>query len=377
MSSSWRRMALAPCRLLVAAAALIVLARGSAAACVGTDCMIIWSNADGGGALTVEWDFGRKMVRAFLGAPCRLGVCFYSAIDPGFITAGEPHDGFHAIAAGTAISVEIVAIDAGVTLRINDHPLTKAGDSARLGTAPSLHVHPSWLLLLPEGDQADRSIAFKFTTDSSLYEDSQVYTVLLSTAVVSTPTGGATPTPTVGPPECPGDCNADAVVSVDELVRGVRGALGAPFCVAFDLDRDGHVAVNELVAAVAAALAGCPMAPTPTPTPPASFAMIQRTIFSPSCAVATCHDATSHTGNLVLEEDASYEQLVGVAPDIFTARERGLLRVDPGQPDNSLLLLKLAGPSPDLGSRMPLVGGPLAPADIQLVRDWIAQGAPH
>ena len=59
---------------------------------------------------------------------------------------------------------------------------------------------------------------------------------------------------------CVGDCNADGVVAVDELVRGVTIALGAGTagaCIAMDPDRSGAVGVDELVFSVGAALHGC------------------------------------------------------------------------------------------------------------------------
>ena len=60
---------------------------------------------------------------------------------------------------------------------------------------------------------------------------------------------------------CRGDCNADGVVSIDELIRGtniVVGNLPANACPSLDTNGDGQVMVNELVAAVNAALTGCP-----------------------------------------------------------------------------------------------------------------------
>src|SRR4051812_36610062 len=61
---------------------------------------------------------------------------------------------------------------------------------------------------------------------------------------------------------CPGDCDGDDVVKVDELLAGVRlaggrsdGGAGA----AADREGDGTVGVDELVRAVAAALDGCPL----------------------------------------------------------------------------------------------------------------------
>lgn len=61
--------------------------------------------------------------------------------------------------------------------------------------------------------------------------------------------------------ECFGDCNQDGTVGVEELVRGVNVAVGraeVSVCTAMDRNGDERVAINELVAAVANALAGCP-----------------------------------------------------------------------------------------------------------------------
>lgn len=55
----------------------------------------------------------------------------------------------------------------------------------------------------------------------------------------------------------PGDCNGDGRVTIDELVLGVRIALGdapAAACVALDTDASGTVAIDELIVAVRAAL---------------------------------------------------------------------------------------------------------------------------
>jgi ELWxxDGT repeat protein len=63
---------------------------------------------------------------------------------------------------------------------------------------------------------------------------------------------------------CGGDCNADGVVRVDELVTLVRVALEQaplPSCVAGDTDGNGTIVVNEVVAAVGHGLSECP-APT-------------------------------------------------------------------------------------------------------------------
>ena len=68
---------------------------------------------------------------------------------------------------------------------------------------------------------------------------------------------------------CPGDCSGDGTVRVEELIVGVRIALGesaAAACPAFDANGDGSVAIDELVRAVTNALSGCPATATPTPS---------------------------------------------------------------------------------------------------------------
>lgn len=68
---------------------------------------------------------------------------------------------------------------------------------------------------------------------------------------------------------CPGDCDGDGEVTVDELVRGVAIALGLEElagCPAFDIGGDEAVTVDEILQAVNAALVGCPRA-TATPSP--------------------------------------------------------------------------------------------------------------
>lgn len=125
--------------------------------------------------------------------------------------------------------------------------------------------------------------------------------------------------------------------------------------------------------------------PTPTPTATAtptvgtavSLAQIQDEIFTPRCAVVICHDSASRSGNLVLEEGESFDELVGVEPSTPAAREDGFLLVDPGNPDNSFLVIKLELPDAtiELGSPMPLIGDRLTGEEIQLIRDWITQGA--
>ena len=76
-----------------------------------------------------------------------------------------------------------------------------------------------------------------------------------------TATPFATETPTRTPvPGCPGDCNGDGEVTIDELVMMVNIALGTrPLsdCAAGDSTRDGEITIDEIIRAVTRALSGC------------------------------------------------------------------------------------------------------------------------
>lgn len=96
-------------------------------------------------------------------------------------------------------------------------------------------------------------------------------TITATSSASATPSVTPTPSATMNPTfaACVGNCNADPVVSVSELIQGVNIAIGsAPLsaCQAFDANRDGMVVVNELVAAVSNLLFGCGVTP-PTPLP--------------------------------------------------------------------------------------------------------------
>lgn len=170
---------------------------------------------------------------------------------------------------------------------------------------------------------------------------------------------------------CPGDCNGDGMVGVAELIRGVNISLGiAPVsnCPAMDLNGNGVVAINELVAAVNAALNGCP-------TGEVTFADVQA-IFTRSCATVGCHSGAFPSNGLSLVAGMSYAELVGVAPFNGNAANDGLLLVDPGDPANSFLLLKVAGVPPiAYGAQMPLFASPLTENEVRTIRLWIENGA--
>jgi hypothetical protein len=100
----------------------------------------------------------------------------------------------------------------------------------------------------------------------------------------------------------------------------------------------------------------------------ALFTQIQDTIFTPICT--QCHVGATAPQGLRLDAGNSYALLVNVASNEVP----GVLRVAPGNPDNSYLVQKIEGRAA-VGGRMPLGGAPLPQASIDLVRQWITQGA--
>ncbi len=172
-------------------------------------------------------------------------------------------------------------------------------------------------------------------------------------------------------PTCGGDCNDDAVVAIDELIVGVNinlGRAGIASCPAMDTNADGRVVVNELVSAVDNSLRGC------NRVDDATFADVQQ-IFDKRCTFPRCHGTGFIAGGLDLEEGASFDQIVGVTPLNPAANVAGLLRIDPGDPANSLLVVKVAGTPPEgFGRQMPL-GGTLSETEVGTIRTWVENGA--
>jgi hypothetical protein len=100
----------------------------------------------------------------------------------------------------------------------------------------------------------------------------------------------------------------------------------------------------------------------------ATLESIQDNVFTPICI--TCHAGAAAPQGLRLEEGMSHAMLVNV-PSVEVP---ALLRVDPGNPDDSYLIQKIEGTAA-VGGRMPLGGPALPQATIDAIRQWITDGA--
>ncbi len=101
------------------------------------------------------------------------------------------------------------------------------------------------------------------------------------------------------------------------------------------------------------------------------FQSIQNNVFTPICS--KCHIGGSAPEGLQLDAAHSYNLLVGVP----SAEQPSLLRVKPGDPDNSYMVHKIEGLPGITGGQMPLGETPLPQATIDAIRQWITNGAPN
>ncbi|GIW39486.1 MAG: hypothetical protein KatS3mg076_0063 [Candidatus Binatia bacterium] len=110
------------------------------------------------------------------------------------------------------------------------------------------------------------------SSDVGVAETVRVLSTLSRASLIGGLAGLLLAPPVVGA-TCQGDCDGDGVVTIADLMTGVPMVFGTRSTDACpDLDRDGdrRITAAELVAAVRAALDGCPADPTPTTAAPTS-----------------------------------------------------------------------------------------------------------
>lgn len=102
------------------------------------------------------------------------GMDLFVATQPGFnmLVRSEPSGALRPLEPGTDIALEIVELEPGASAVVVGKQLAAAGDQAPLGTAPNLHVHPSWQVVVPTGETIETSITFRLVSSSPQYEAS-------------------------------------------------------------------------------------------------------------------------------------------------------------------------------------------------------------
>jgi hypothetical protein len=91
--------------------------------------------------------------------------------------------------------------------------------------------------------------------------------------------------------------------------------------------------------------------------------------FCHSMPASQVSNGNFHTG---MDAAQTYDALLGTTSTSNACAGRSV--VVPGDPEQSLFYLKVAG-QPPCGNRMPLGGRALSAAQVEMVRSWIAAGA--
>ena len=104
----------------------------------------------------------------------------------------------------------------------------------------------------------------------------------------------------------------------------------------------------------------------------ADFESIQENVFTPICT--KCHIGAGAPMGLQLDAAHSYAMLVGVP----SVEQPNVLRVAPGDPNDSYIIRKLEGAPGISGVQMPANGPPYLPqSTIDVISQWITNGAPQ
>lgn len=180
------------------------------AACLALPPLPVWAHgetllvgASASGGTTLAASFTPPLVASVTASFSAGGLTLSTGQFPSFEwpTATSPAPPYP-LPTGTQVRMQLVAIDAGASVKIGATTLDAPGESAALGgTVPGEHVHPEWQLTLPTGTLASRAVQFVFTATG--YTGSPVYSVTITNAEADTPTPTesatqppATPTPT-------------------------------------------------------------------------------------------------------------------------------------------------------------------------------------
>ena len=99
-----------------------------------------------------------------------------------------------------------------------------------------------------------------------------------------------------------------------------------------------------------------------------TLAILSNEIFTPNCATSGCHAGPTASAGLSLEAGVIADEIIGVT----SAGYGDILRTNPGDPDNSLIVQKERG---EAGARMPLGGTALSEEEIEKIVEWIEAGA--
>ena len=142
--------------------------------------LFVASSQENGGSLVLHPEFGTgEAIPAFLSDclggsddQCTGGTQVFTTVNPGIepLAESEPDESLYALAADTPVTLEITAIDAGLTMHLGDTTLDSAGDSVLLGSAPDFHADMQAQIAAATGTPVKPyGVTFKVTTTAGAY----------------------------------------------------------------------------------------------------------------------------------------------------------------------------------------------------------------
>ena len=115
---------------------------------------------------------------------------------------------------------------------------------------------------------------------------------------------------------------------------------------------------------------------SPEQVQPSAFDHLERDIFSPKCGVHGCHIGSTSVMGMDLRMGNAWYSLVGrYSREMDSSGISSFFIVAPGDPENSYLYRKIKGDDRIIGDQMPLQGDCLTDAEVESIRQWIANGA--
>ena len=166
-------------------------------------------------------------------------------------------------------------------------------------------------------------------------------------------------------------------VSTDTMTIDLSGASNGDDVYQLTLDGSSTTAITDTNGVILDGdnddNAGGDLVSTFTVTTPAqviTLTLLKTQIFTPTCASSGCHGGASPQQGMNLSASQIFSNIVNVS----SAEVPSLMRVKPGDPDNSYLVQKVEGTA-SVGSRMPFGQPALTVAEIDMIRQWISDGA--
>ena len=104
---------------------------------------------------------------------------------------------------------------------------------------------------------------------------------------------------------------------------------------------------------------------------PSTYRQVQDTIFTPSCATNGCHAGNTAPHGLDLTSSQALANLINVDSIELPLYDR----ISPGDATDSYLFMKVTGDGRIEGDPMPAFAPQLGADKLQLLQDWIEQGA--